>query len=39
VDATQAIRFGLEYAWVRQTYLDGTKGTNNRVQFSAFYIF
>jgi len=39
VDATQAIRFGLEYAWFRQTYLDGTKGTNNRVQFSAFYIF
>ncbi len=39
VDATQSIRFGLEYAWFRQTYLDGTKGTNNRVQFSGFYIF
>jgi hypothetical protein len=39
VDATQSIRFGLEYAWFRQTYLDGTKGTNHRVQFSGFYIF
>jgi hypothetical protein len=39
VDATQSIRFGLEYAWFRQTYLDGVKGTNNRVQFSGFYIF
>jgi hypothetical protein len=39
VDATGSIRFGLEYAWFRQTYLDGVKATNNRVQFSAFYIF
>jgi hypothetical protein len=39
VDATQSIRFGLEYAWFRQTYLDGVKGTNNRVQLSGFYIF
>ncbi len=39
VDANAAIRFGLEYAYFRQTYLDGTKGTNSRVQFSAFYIF
>jgi len=39
VDATQSIRFGLEYAWFRQTYLDGVKGTNKRVQFSGFYIF
>jgi hypothetical protein len=39
VDATAAIRFGLEYAWFRQTYLDGVNGTNSRVQFSAFYIF
>ena len=39
VDANAAIRFGLEYAWFRQTYLDGVKGTNNRVQFSALYIF
>jgi hypothetical protein len=39
VDATEAIRFGLEYAWFRQTYLDGVQGTNHRVQFSGFYIF
>ena len=39
VDANQAIRFGLEYAWYRQTYLDGVQGTNHRVQFSGFYIF
>jgi hypothetical protein len=39
VDATQSIRFGLEYAWFRQTYLDATKATNHRVQFSGFYIF
>ena len=39
VDATAAIRFGVEYAWFRQTYLDGVKATNNRVQFSALYIF
>ena len=38
VDATQAIRFGREYAWYRQTYIDGVKGTNHRVQFSGFYI-
>ena len=39
VDATQSIRFGLEYAWFRQTYLDGIKATNHRVQFSGFYLF
>ena len=39
VDATQSIRFGLEYAWFRQTYLNGVKGTNNRVQLSGFYLF
>lgn len=39
VDATQSIRFGLEYAWFRQTYLDGINGTNHRIQFSGFYIF
>ena len=39
VDATQSIRFGLEYAWFRQHYLDEVKGTNHRVQLSAFYIF
>jgi hypothetical protein len=39
VDANAAVRFGLEYAYFKQTYLDGVKGTNSRVQFSAFYIF
>ncbi len=39
VDATESIRFGLEYAWFRQTFLDGTKGTNHRVQLSGFYLF
>jgi hypothetical protein len=39
VDASAAIRFGLEYAYFRQTYLDGAKAHNNRVQFSMFYIF
>jgi hypothetical protein len=39
VDATQSIRFGLEYAWFRQTDLDGVKNTNHRVQLSGFYIF
>ncbi len=37
--ANDAIRFGLEYAWFRQTYLDGVQATDKRVQFSAFYVF
>jgi len=39
VEANSAVRFGLEYAYFHQSYLDGTKGKNSRVQFSAFYIF
>jgi hypothetical protein len=39
VEANSAIRFGLEYAYFHQNYLDGSKGKNSRVQFSAFYIF
>jgi hypothetical protein len=39
VDANAAVRFGLEYANFQQTFLDGTTAKNNRVQFSAFYIF
>ena len=39
VDATGAIRFAVDYAYFRQTYLDGTKATNNRVGFSAWYLF
>jgi hypothetical protein len=37
--ANDAVRFGLEYAWFRQTYLDGVKANDKRVQFSAFYVF
>jgi hypothetical protein len=38
-DATNAVRFGLEYAWFRQTRVNGDQATNNRVQFSAYYLF
>jgi hypothetical protein len=34
-----AVRFGLEYAYFWQKYLDGVKGSNTRIQFSAFYVF
>ncbi len=39
IDATASIRFGLEYAQFRQTYVDNVKAKNHRVQLSAFYIF
>ncbi|HVZ88872.1 MAG TPA: hypothetical protein VHG72_18020, partial [Polyangia bacterium] len=39
VDVNAAVRFGLEYAYFQQNYLDGTKGKDNRIQFSGFYIF
>ena len=39
VDATESIRFGAEYGWTRQTYLDGVKASNYRVQLSGWYIF
>ncbi len=39
VDANAAVRFGLEYAYFHQSFLDGSTGKNSRVQFSAFYIF
>jgi hypothetical protein len=39
VDANAAVRFGLEYAYFHQNFLDGSVGKNSRVQFSAFYIF
>lgn len=39
VDANAAVRFGLEYAYFHQSYLDGSTAHNNRIQFSAFYIF
>lgn len=38
-DATNAIRFGAEYAWFRQNRVNGDQATNNRIQFSAFYLF
>jgi hypothetical protein len=38
-DATNAVRFGLEYAWFRQYRANGDAATNNRVQFSAFFLF
>jgi hypothetical protein len=38
-DATPAVRFGLEFAYFTQTYVDGVSATNYRGQFSAFYIF
>ncbi len=39
VDANAAVRFGLEYAYFHQNFLDGSVGKNSRVQFSALYIF
>ena len=39
VDANAAVRFGLEYAYFHQNYLDGSTAKDNRIQFSAFYIF
>jgi hypothetical protein len=38
-DATNAVRFGLEYAWFFQNRPNGNTATDNRVQFSAFYLF
>jgi hypothetical protein len=39
LDANSAVRFGLEYAWTRQCFLDGARATNHRVQLGTFYIF
>ena len=38
-DATNAVRFGLEYAWFHQNRPNGNTATDNRVQFSAWYLF
>jgi hypothetical protein len=38
-DATQQVRFGVDYAWYEQTYVDNVKAHNSRAQFSGFYIF
>ncbi len=39
VDVTPALRFGLEYAYFSQTYVDGVNASNHRFQFSSWYIF
>jgi hypothetical protein len=39
VDATEALRFGVEFAHFEQTYVDGVTAKNNRYQFSSFFIF
>lgn len=39
VDATPAIRLGLEYAYFLDRYNDGGSAENHRVQLSAFYMF
>ena len=38
-DLTPAVRFGLEGAYIDQTYTDGTDATDYRAQLSAFFIF
>ena len=38
-DPYPGVRLGLEYARFNDTYADGTKAGNHRVQFSGFYIF
>jgi hypothetical protein len=38
-DVTPWTRLGVEYAYFHQTYLDGLKAVNQRVQLSAFFLF
>jgi len=38
-DATKAVRFGAEFAWFKQKFVDASTATNYRGQFSAFYMF
>ena len=38
-DPYPGVRLGLEYARFNDTYLDGTRAVNHRVQFAGFYIF
>jgi hypothetical protein len=38
-DATKTVRFGAEFAWFKQKFVDDSTATNYRGQFSAFYIF
>jgi hypothetical protein len=38
-DLTDAVRMGVEYAYTRDTYLDGVHAGNQRGQFTAWYIY
>jgi len=38
-DAAQAIRFGLEYAWLEQHFTAGSPSVDRRVQLSGWYVF
>lgn len=38
-DATPSLRFGLEYAWFQQTYVDGVTAVNHRGWLSALFLF
>ena len=38
-DATNAVRFGLAYAWFRQYFVNGAQATDNRVQLSTYFLF
>jgi hypothetical protein len=38
-DPTPAVRFGLEYANTKTTYVDGGQAINHRIQFSGFFIY
>ena len=33
------LRFGFEYAYFHQTYVDGVTATNNRFQLTGWFIF
>jgi len=39
VDLNPAVRFGAEYAYTKQTFLDDSTRTNHRIQVSSFFIF
>jgi len=38
-DVGAAVRFGLEFSWTDQKFVDGVNATDYRGQFSAFYLF
>ena len=38
-DATRSVRFGVAYGFSEQTYGDGVKAHNHRVQGSGFFLF